>query len=232
MRGSFVVCMLAVAALAAGLAAAQAGARSAVKRCGASTYSYAGVQAATRADGIAASLTPVGVPRVADGHVGGWIGLGGPSAGPRGTAEWIQVGFASFMPDQSIRLYYEVAVGGAPSRYVELSRDVAVGERHDLAVLELPTRASWWQVWVDGRPVGPAVRLPGSHRRWSPQALAENWTGDTGACNTFGYRFSNVRLAAPSGGWRPLEEGYVVQDRGYRVLQTSRDPRTFVARSA
>ncbi len=211
---------LAAIVLVAVVAASQAGARMRTTGCATSAYSYAGLQASTEAGGVSATLAAVGTPTVTDGHVGGWIGVGGPNAGPGGKPEWIQVGFASFSPDPSIRVYYEVAVADASPRYVELARNIPPGERHALAVSEVPTRSSWWRVWVDGRAVSAPIHLPGSHQAWSPQALAENWNGGTGACNTFAYRFSNVRVAGTDGGWRPLRRGYVVEDAGYRVLQT------------
>jgi hypothetical protein len=87
-------------------------------------------------------------------------------------------------------------------------------------------------VWVDHKPVTAPIHLPGSHGRWEPQAVAENWNGDQGACNAYDYRFANVRVARHSGGsWRPLRIGYVFQDAGYEVVHTSRWPRSFVAAS-
>ena len=61
---------------------------------------------------------------------------------------------------------------------------------------------------------------------------AESWNGNTGACNRFAYRFSDIRLAHRSGGvWRPLRSRSLYEDTGYRVVQTSRVPSTFLATS-
>jgi len=62
--------------------------------------------------------------------------------------------------------------------------------------------------------------------------VAENWNGGTGACNGYGYRFSNIALAHADGGvWRPLESSYLFQDAGYKVVPISSSPRSFLATS-
>ena len=129
-------------------------------------------------------------------------------------------------------MYYEVTVAGSQPRYKELGADIGDGISHRFAVLEIAHRPSWWRVWVDGRPVSPPIYLPGSDGRWYPQAVAENWNGDAGACNSYSYRFSNVDLAAANGGaWQPLEQSSSFQDPGYHVVPISATPRTFLAAS-
>jgi hypothetical protein len=226
-----VVCTLAFLAI----APAQGGGSKATG-CGVSEFSYAGLQANDKAHGVAATLVPLKAPAVVDGHVGGWVGVGGTSAGPDGVAEWLQVGFAAFSASGTdgsrSRLYYEVTRPGAAPKYVELDPDVKPGDRHRVSVLEMAKRKSWWRVWVDRRPVSPPIHLPGSHGAWYPQAVAENWNGGTGTCNGFTYAFSDVTLAHAGGGkWKPLGSSYVFQDPGYKVVQTSATPRNFVATS-
>jgi len=201
-------------------------------------YSYAGFQSLARGHGVSATVAPIASPSVYDGHVGGWIGVGGPSAGPGGVPQWIQVGLAAFTADKAPRLYYEVTVAGRSPRYVELAANVRPGTKRRLAVLELPGRKSWWRVWVDGRPVSPPIRLPGSHGKWYPQAVAENWNGNTGTCNGYAFRFTDVkvRVAVKHGTkerrrWQPFRVGYRFQDAGYRVVKTSRTTSSFVATS-
>ena len=93
-------------------------------------------------------------------------------------------------------------------------------------------RKSWWRVWVDRKPVSPPIHLPGSHGAWYPQAVAENWNGGTGACNAYEYSFTDITLAHANGGnWKPLDDSQVFQDAGYKVVQTSHTPRSFVATS-
>ena len=129
-------------------------------------------------------------------------------------------------------MYYEVTVPGATPRYVELDPNVQPGDKHRVAVLEMAKRKSWWRVWVDGRPVSPPIHMPGSHGTWYPQAVAENWNGGTGACNAFTYSFTDITLAHTNGGkWEPLKGSYLFEDTGYKVLQTSATPRSFVATS-
>lgn len=200
--------------------------------CGVQSFAYAGLEASTKAHGVSATLDPTLTPSVVDGHVGGWIGLGGVNDGPGGAAEWLQAGFAAFPQEDSSQMYYEVTVAGSSPQYVELAPNVPAGESHHFAVLEMANRSSWWRVWLDGKPVSPPIHLPGSHDAWYPQAVAENWNGGTGACNTYAYRFSDVSLAQNDGGvWRPLRVGYTFQDAGYHVIPISQTPRTFLAAS-
>jgi hypothetical protein len=200
--------------------------------CGSTEYAYAGFQSEQKAHGVSAGLVALDAPVVTDGHVGGWIGVGGTDAGPGGAAEWLQAGLAAFSPDPAVQLYYELTVPGKDTKYVELDANVAPGEKHEVAVLEMSKRNSWWRVWVDHKPASGPIFLPKSHGSWYPQAVAENWNGGTGACNAYAYRFSNVRLAHTNGGsWKPLTDRYLFHDKGYRVVQTSRLPSSFVATS-
>jgi len=198
--------------------------------CGQGAYSYAGLQSNSKAHGVSATLLQVKAPSVLDGHVGGWVGVGGTSSGPNGAAEWIQVGFAAFSDSPESQLYYEVTVAGSSPRYVTVDPDVRAGDTHRVSVLEMGGRKAWWRVWVDNRPVSPPIHLPGSHGAWYPQAVAENWAGSTGACNAYAYRFSDVALASTNGGsWEPLQNSSVFEDKGYRVLRTATTPGGFLA---
>ena len=176
-------------------------------------------------------MVSTAAPLVSDGHVGGWIGVGGTSAGPGGVAEWLQTGLAAFAGSQ-MEMYYEVTVPGARPRYVELRSAVAAGAANHFAIVEMAHRKSWWRVWVDNKPVSPPIHLPGSNGVWYPQAVAENWNGGEGACNAYAYRFTNVNLAASEGGnWQPLQVGYEFHDPGYQVVPITTAPRTFEATS-
>src|SRR5262249_15798282 len=162
--------------------------------CGASAYSYAGVQSETKTHGIGAVLDPLQTPNVSAGHVGAWIGLGGPRQGPGGTEEWAEVGFSAFPDDKVSRIYYEVTVAGSEPKYVELDSSVRPGERHLFKVLETARRKGWWRVWLDGKAVSPAIHLPGSHGAWYAQAAAGSWNGGVPARNGLPHPFANVRL--------------------------------------
>jgi hypothetical protein len=202
--------------------------------CSSQAYWYAGLQSNRTAHGVAATLVPVSAPSVIDGHIGGWVGVGGLQAGPGGVAEWLQAGFAAFSDEDGSRsrLYYEVTRPGVDTKYVELESNVRPGSRRRVAVLEMAHHPSWWRVWVDGKAVSPAIHLPGSHGTWHPQAVGENWNGGSGACNGYTIRFSDVMLAQTGGGgWRPLGDSEVFQDAGYRVLRTAASPSSFVATS-
>ena len=215
------------------VAASAAGAENARSTaCLGKPYSYAGLQSQSTAHGVAATLAPVAAPDVTDGHVGGWIGVGGTKSGPGGVAAWLQVGLSAFGPSQTTRMYYEVTTAGSDPKYVELATNVAPGEKHNFSVLEMAGKKSWWRVWVDNRPVSPPIYLAGSHGTWYPQAIAENWNGGTGTCNGFSYSFSNLALAQASGGkWQPLTSSSVLQDAGYKVVKSTRVAGSFVATS-
>jgi hypothetical protein len=174
--------------------------------------------------GVVATLTALAVPRVDQGHVAGWVDVGGPGYGPNGSAAWIQAGLAAYPFDKAARMYYEVVQPGRTPRYVQLDAKVAAGERHRIGVLELAKRPSWWRVWVDGRPVSKPVFLPGSHAGWPAQIVAESWNNGTGACNHYSYRFTNVNIAKATGGpWQRLSSTDVFEDPGYRVVRRTSD---------
>ncbi len=179
-------------------------------------YSYAGLQSPAAVNGIEATVTAVGEPQVAWGHIGGWIGVGGPGQGPNGTDAWVQVGLSSFADDKGSRIYYEITVPHVKPHYSEVDTNVAPGESHRLAIRELPTARGWWRVLVDDRPVSVAVRMPGSHGHWKAQAFGESWNGGQNVCNVFDYTFAGVQIAE-AGSWLPLTGAQLVQDPAYRI---------------
>jgi hypothetical protein len=208
------------------------GGRSSATGCGMKEFSYAGLESNTKAHGVSATLSTTTPPAVLNGHVGGWVGVGGVHSGPGGQSEWLQAGYAAFTSDDTSQLYYEVTVAGSSPRFTELAANVGSGVAHRFAVLEMANKPSWWRVWLDGRPVSPPIHLAGSDGTWYPQAVAENWNGGTGACNTFAYRFTDVSLATRDGGdWRPLASSYTYHDPGYHVVPISTTPRSFLAAS-
>lgn len=189
--------LLGLAALAAATLAAAAWAASAAQSaggCSPTGYAYAGLAGERPATRVAATLTPLAAPTVARGHVAAWIGVGGERSGPGGRNEWLQAGLVG-LTDGSTRLYYELVRPGSPRLYIELAR-VRAGETRRVEIAEVaPER---WQVRVDGTAVTAPVLLPGSHRAWRPVATTESWSGSSGACNRFAFRFASLRGA---GSW-------------------------------
>jgi hypothetical protein len=199
--------------------------------CGVAPYSYAGWQARDTAAGVAAIVTPLEVPAVENGHVAAWVGVGGVGEGPDGTDAWLQVGLSAFTEPGSSNIYYEVKAPGDVPRYVQVASSITVGVAHRLAVLEMAHRPSWWRVWVDGQPVSPPVKLPGSHGAWTPQAIGESWNGGTPACNRYAFRFARLlRAGGPGGDWHPLQRYVPLADTGYRVERSG--SAAFVAAAA
>ena len=211
-------CLTAVAASPAGAAT-----------CGAGSYSYAGVGSRAAASGVSATIRPTSVPDVRDGHVAGWIGVGGVGEGPNGMDEWIQIGLTANPGDTASRIYLEIARPSHRTVYRELGGRVWVGESHRFAVVELAHKPGWWRASLDGSPVGAPVYLPASHARWKAQVVGESAGGGTsGACNLYAYSFRNVSVAR-SGAWGPVGAFQLFQDPFYRLVRTTAT--SFVARS-
>src|SRR5262249_52540174 len=103
--------------------------------------------------------------------------------------------------------------------YHQVAGNVPARKRSRVGVLEMHNRPNWWRVWLNGRPVSKAIRLPQSHGRWTPIATAESWDGGTGgACNSFLYRFHRIRIAdTPGGGWYPLAAAFPIRSSGTRI---------------
>jgi hypothetical protein len=168
---------------------------------------------------------------VQNGHVAGWVGVGGPGLGPHGSSEWIQVGYSGFPGLRVGSLYYEVALPGASPRYFEVSSNIRQGSKHRVAVLEVGHKHGWWRVWVDGRAVSRAYRLPGSHGAWRGIATAESWGGGMRACNLYSYRFDRIKVAHAAGGtWKRLNSVYRIQGGDNRLLLSSAS--NFTARTS
>ncbi|MDX6480037.1 MAG: hypothetical protein QOG85_547 [Gaiellaceae bacterium] len=186
--------LLATAAVAA---LALAGSVAAASACGTNGYSYAGLGAPTYGSGISAVITPYGPFDIANGHVAGWVGVGGPGEGPNGADEWLQIGLSGF-PGLFTDIYYEVTLPGRDPVYHEVLANPPAGHPYRFSVLE--TRPNLWRVLLNGEPVSPAYYLPQSHNKFIPIATAEAWDGGTGACNNFLYSFQRVKVAHRPGG--------------------------------
>jgi hypothetical protein len=199
--------------------------------CGEGTYAYAGMGGREIASGVSATIVPTAAPTVRSGHVDGWVGVGGPGMGPRGTDEWIQVGLTSVPDEAQSSVYYEIVRPGHGDVTRELRHVVRVGEVHTFAVRELAGRPSWWRVWMDGKPASAPVYLPASHGRWTAQAVGESWAGTTsGPCNAYAYGFSNVTFAsARDGVWNAFRRFQPFQSANYLLVR--RSATSFLARS-
>ncbi len=216
-----VVCSLAVSVVAPSHAAAA---------CGSSGYAYAGLAGSDRVYGVGAQLTALTTPDVLSGHVAGWVGVGGVGAGPKGTNEWIQVGFSGFPGTPTNNLYYEVAQPNQAPVYHEIASGLAPGTTKKVTVLELAGHSGWWRVWVDGQAVSDPVHLPGSHGAWRPVATAETWGAGSFVCNRFRYGFHALSVVTRAGGgWLPLRHLYTFQDHGCRITRSLAN--TYVATS-
>ena len=198
--------------------------------CGSAGYSYAGISSRTSVYGVGATLTSLAAPAVQNGHVAGWVGVGGTGLGPHGSTEWIQVGYSGFPGLRVGSLYYEVTLPGRAPTYHEVSASIHPGERHRVAVLEVAHHMNWWRVWVDGRAVSRAYHLPGSHGAWRGIATAESWGGGMRACNLYSYRFNRVAVAHhPGGNWKLVNAVYPMHQGDNRFVPRSTS--SFIART-
>ena len=197
-----VTAAVAALALVAGVATGSA--------CGRNGYSYAGLGAPTIGSGISAVITPFGPFSIPNGHVAGWVGVGGPGLGPNGTDEWLQIGLSGF-PGLYTNVYYEVAQPGHYPVYHMVMANPPADRSYRVAVLE--DRPNWWRVWLNGKPVSPSIHLPQSHDQFMPIATAEAWDGGTGgACNNFLYSFQRVKIAhRPGGLFHNFTGGYKIR---------------------
>ena len=205
------------------LAAAALWAVPAAFACSSSGYTYAGLASSGKTHGVGARLTAIGGTHVANGHVAGWVGVGGPGEGPGGKDEWIQVGFSGFEGSPNSDLYYEVTRAGSGPQYFEVEHDLPPGTSRRLAVLEVAGQPSAWRIWVDGKPVSKAIYLPQSHGTWRGIATAESWsTSKTVACNAFGYRFEDIQVAQqPGGAWRTLSNALPIRTGVNKLVRPS-----------
>ncbi|HEY4347155.1 MAG TPA: hypothetical protein VGM80_06155 [Gaiellaceae bacterium] len=187
--------------------------------CTSSPYAYAGLADNNPAGGVKAVITPLADAQVPNGHVAGWIGVGGANAGPGGQAEWIQAGIAT-VAGGSTEVYAEITQPGLAPRYQTLRTNVNAGASYRLAVLEVPGSQNVWQVWLDGVPVTNPVLLPGS-ANFAPMVVSESWNGGTPTCNGFAYGFGNVQVSPKAGKWSRLGDATSFSDNGYRIVDRS-----------
>jgi hypothetical protein len=190
-------------------------------------YAYAGAQDAKPRAGVRATIATVVPPTVTDGHVAGWVGVGGPGAGPGGADEWLQAGYSGFDTGQA-EIYYELTLPGKAPAYHTVESGLRPSESHLVSVLETD-RSGSWRVSVDKHEVSPTLRLPGSNGRFVPQAIGETWNSSR-LCNQYAYSFRRIQVAAaPGGHWTAPQRGYVFRDLKNTVFRFA--PASFIARS-
>ena len=225
----FVAAVVATAAVASTLAGTAAAVPPAVPpaSCTANPYAYAGLFSNSPAQGITAVVTPLLVAHVPSGHVAGWIGVGGPNAGPGGKPEWLQTGLNTIAGGQS-QLYAEIAQPGLAIKYVTLAATLKPGSSYRLAVEQLPGKTGVWQVLVNGKAATGKIYLPQSSN-FAPMAMSESWNGGTPTCNGYSYRFTHLQINT-NGGWQPLTNASTLTDTGYTIA--NRTTAGFTALSA
>jgi hypothetical protein len=196
--------------------------------CSSQSYAYAGLFSNLSASGIKATVTTLAAAQVTNGHVAGWIGVGGTNAGPGGVAEWLQTGVQESAGGDT-EIYAETTKPGGSPTYQMLVGNVQPGTPYQLEVVELTGRANMWQVLLDGKPASTPVSLPGSSH-FEPMAMSESWNGGTPTCNGFDYRFGNLQIATNPGAWVGLTNTQSLTDNGYHI--TDRTLSGFTATSA
>lgn len=180
--------------------------------CGKPGYSYAGVATARPIHGIRAWLSAPLDPQVQSGDVSGWVAVGRVrAAGKKGI---LRVGLLATVGGPT-QLYYERRLGtGEWKRFV--GPTVAAGERHKVAIIEVPYRRTFWRIWIDGRPVTNPIHLGGRYGKYG-LAAGESWDGGTPTCNRLDYFFGPVTVRGTR--WHRLRSRQVVVDPGYTVVR-------------
>jgi hypothetical protein len=178
-------------------------------------YSYAGIGAPMRAYGVSALIAPLDAFDVINGHVAGWVGVGGPGIGPHGEDEWLQVGLATFGDSNEGHLYYELTQPGQAPEYVELAAGIVPGVQVRVAVMELQFARDQWVVISPVGISGPFY-LPRSHHAWEPIATAESYA-ESSQCNRYAYRFGGLQLTRGDGTWHSLRRAETLRDPGWRL---------------
>ena len=193
------------------------------KSCTSATYAYAGLFSNRPGTGIEATITMLAHSVVTQGHVAGWIGVGGLNAGPKGTTEWLQAGLATTEDGKTVIYAESVRTDGAIPDYQTLVSHVVPGKPYQLAVRTLPNRPESWQVLLNGRPVTAGVKLPGSEQ-FEPMAMSESWNGAPPPnCNGFSYRFAQLKIASRDGVWSALSHTTPLANKGYKIIDRTVD---------
>ena len=196
----------------------RAGGNAKSSACAGREYSYAGLESASTAHGVSATLAPRRRPD-RDRRPRRGLDRCRRRSG-RGRSEWLQVGFASITADRTSRMYYEVTAAASRSTFHELSPSVRPGEKHRFSVLEM-SRVG--RGGASGSTAGRSARrstCPAATARGTRRRSRRTSTARMAPATGYAYEFSNSAVARASGGaWRPFESGYTFQDRGYRVVR-------------
>ena len=183
-------------------------------------YSYAGIGAPTRAYGISALISPLDAFDVLNGHVAGWVGVGGPGEGPNGSNEWIQVGYAGFPSITGSDIYYEVAQPGRFPTYHQVSdglggRDLDQGDRaRDARPRELVARVGEPQARLAADPPAREPRRAGARSR-RPRAGTAGRAARATRSSTASATSRSPMLRAAAGTSSP--SGYPIQSAATRI---------------
>lgn len=216
-RVRFGAVAIVLAVMSAGLAGVAKAVPTAVPAalCSSKAYAYAGLFSDIPALGIEALVTTTAAAEVPSGHVAAWLGVGGPNAGPKGQAEWLQAG-VNTQAGIGSELYVEITRPGAPIKYLTLATAVAPGSSYHLVVAQLPERPNVWHVLVNGKLATGPIFLPGS-THFEPMAMTESWNGGTPTCNGFNYNFDQLRIRT-NGSWKAMTQTSVLSDLGFKVV--------------
>ena len=189
--------------------------------CGNSTgYSYAGVGAPGPAHGISAIISPLNAFDILNGHVAGWVGVGGPGEGPGGTNEWLQIGYSGFPGVTGSDIYYEVAQPSHFPTYHQVAAALPVGTVSKVAVLEmheppeLVARVAEPQARLGVRSTCRTATTAGAR---SPRPRAGTAGRAARATPSSTASATSAIANSAGGGWHQLTGGFPIQSAVTRV---------------
>lgn len=179
-------------------------------------YNYSGEIGTQPVSAVSATISETAEPEVAGGHVNGWAGVNNLAI-----TEWLQAGIEQTPNQPGSHIYYESKIPGEPSRFVELGA-VGINQTVKVEIKEDVRNPNRWLLYINGREIPTGFILPGSQSQLIPQITGESLEGQNNTCNTFQFRFDQIKLFDSHS--RISHQKFTkTTDSAYRMRQVSAD---------
>lgn len=180
-------------------------------------YNYSGEIGSEPVSSVGATILESAEPHVKGGQIAGWAGVNSPDG-----SEWLQAGIEQAVGQTAGGIYYESKIKGTPRQFVELGT-VGVGQPVRVLIKEdLPKQPNHWTLFINGRPQPIDFFLPHSQSRLIPQITGESLEGPDYTCNTFRFRFDQIKVIN-SHGHKTRQSFWKTTAPAYRLRQVSAD---------